>query len=153
MNLFAKTNLAIQSKPALLRKHYNTHRQKSQSAATLNSRRNASENRHFDGQEFRGVPPELSDQQAQIAGEPAQAIVEFRIGKHFADGGGVVIQLRGGVRDVLACYLQVGVERVVGRQFAKRSFSSADIADGGVAVRHGLLGLVVQRRIIQQLSD
>src|SRR5580658_10347003 len=104
INLFARADQGSQRRPALLQRHYNTPSNARQSAGS----RSSSENRDLDVQELLGILAEFANEQAQIAGKSSHAVVEFRIGKEFADGGGIVIEFGGGIVDVSGGFAQLG---------------------------------------------
>src|SRR3984957_8683290 len=148
INLFARSDPATQRIPALLQMHYNTPRHNWQSGLTASS-----ESGNFDAQELLRVLPELSDEQSQVSREPAQTVIEFGIRKQFADGSRIVVQPCGSTREVIAGFLQLGIQGIIRHQFAQGPLAGPNIADQGVATRYCLLRFVIQRRIVKQLSD
>ena len=103
-------------------------------------------------QEFLRVLPEIPDQQAHVAGQSCQVVVELRVREQLSSGGGVVIQLRGSGRKVRTCFAQLFVKRVVRHELAQRALARTRILQHGVAVRHGLFGLVVKRWVGDQFA-
>ena len=65
------------------------------------------EHAHFYAQELGRILAKLADKQAQIASQAGEIVIQLGIGKKFACGGGVFIQLGGSLVQVGAGVAQI----------------------------------------------
>jgi hypothetical protein len=97
----------------------------------------------FYAQELGGVLAKFADEQAQIAGQAREIVVQLGIRKEFACGGGIFVHLGGSLVQVGAGVTQIIVKGIVVHEFADAAFSGTHVAEHGIAIVESLLGFIV----------
>src|SRR5215813_11857866 len=77
------------------------------------------EDGNLEAQEFFRILAEVADQQAKVAGQSSQVVIELRIGEKLSRGRRVVVELGGRGSKIRTRVLELVVERVVGFELAE----------------------------------
>src|ERR1700733_14153417 len=97
-------------------------------------RKSSLENSNADAQILFRVVAEVAHEQAQIAGEAGQVVVQRRIVEELAGGAGVRVEFARRVLHVLRGVAQIIEERIVVGEFAERTLPGANVVQHRVAV-------------------